>query len=45
MVTSNAWGDVEKAKRVFMESEVAPIQAKMLGLNALLGVDAFRFRA
>jgi capsid portal protein len=45
MVPSNAggFGDVEKAKRVFMENEVAPIQTKMLGLNAALGIEVFRF--
>ncbi|WP_233172046.1 phage portal protein [Dyella sp. ASV21] len=46
MIPTNAggFGDVEKAKRVFMENEIAPIQAKMLGLNHVLGVEAFRFR-
>jgi len=46
MIPTNAggFGDVEKAKQVFMENEIAPIQVKMAGLNAALGVDAFRFR-
>lgn len=46
MIPTNAdgFGDVEKAKRVFMENEIAPIQAKMLGLNATLGVEAFLFK-
>lgn len=46
MIPTNAggFGDVEKAKLVFMENEVAPIQSKMLGLNAVLGVEAFRFK-
>jgi hypothetical protein len=45
MIPSNAggFGDVEKAKQVFMENEIAPIQAKMRGLNAMLGIDAFQF--
>lgn len=38
------FGDVEKAKQVFVENESAPIQTKMIGLNALLGVEAFFFR-
>jgi hypothetical protein len=46
MIPTNAggFGDVEKAKGVFMENEVAPIQAKMLGLNGALGVEALRFQ-
>jgi capsid portal protein len=47
MIPTNAggFGDVEKATRVFIANEVAPIQARMLGLNKVLGVDAFRFKA
>lgn len=47
MIPTNAggFGDVEKAKLVFVENEIAPIQAKMQGLNMLLGVDAFRFKS
>jgi PBSX family phage portal protein len=46
MIPTNAggFGDVEKAKQVFMENEVAPIQAKMLGLNAGFNVDVFKFK-
>jgi hypothetical protein len=46
MIPTNAggFGDVEKAKQVFVENEVMPIQAKLLGLNAVLGVEAFTFR-
>ena len=45
MIPTNAggFGDVEKAKRVFMQNEIFPIQAKMNGLNIQLGVDAFKF--
>jgi PBSX family phage portal protein len=45
MIPTNAggFGDVEKAKMVFMENEIAPIQAKMQALNVQLGVEAFRF--
>jgi capsid portal protein len=47
MIPTNAggFGDVEKAKQVFMENEIAPIQAKMLGLNVLLGLTAFQFKS
>jgi PBSX family phage portal protein len=46
MIPTNAggFGDVEKAKQVFMENEIAPIQAKIFGLNDALGVEAFRFK-
>jgi PBSX family phage portal protein len=45
MIPTNAggFGDVEKAKQVFMENEVTPIQAKMVALNELVGVKAFCF--
>jgi PBSX family phage portal protein len=45
MIPTNAggFGDVEKAKQVFIENEIAPIQAKMEGLNAMLGVNVFKF--
>jgi len=45
MIPTNAggFGDVEKAKMVFMENEIAPIKAKMQALNVQLGVEAFWF--
>lgn len=45
VVPSNAggFGDVEKATRVFIANEIVPLQKRMLGLNAQLGVEAFRF--
>jgi PBSX family phage portal protein len=47
MIPTNTggFGDVEKAKQVFVENEIVPIQAKMTGLNEGLGVDAFRFKS
>ena len=47
MIPTNAggFGDVEKAKQVFIENEIAPIQAKMVDLNAALGMETFRFKA
>jgi PBSX family phage portal protein len=46
MIPTNAggFGDVEKAKRVFMENEIVPIQAKMTGLNGVIGVEAIKFK-
>ena len=44
-VNAGGFGDVGKAKQVFMENEVEPIKLKMMGLNASLGIDAFKFRA
>jgi hypothetical protein len=35
---------VEKAKQVFVENEIAPIQSKMLGMNVAFGVEVFKFR-
>lgn len=45
MIPTNAggFGDVKKAKQVFVENEIAPIQAKMMGLNSVLGIEALRF--
>lgn len=47
MIPTNAggFGDVEKAKQVFVENEIVPIQTKMLGLNVVLGGEVFRFNA
>jgi len=43
-VNAGGFGDVEKTTRVFMQNEIAPLQARMLGLNARIGAEAFRFR-
>lgn len=45
VVPTNAggFGDVEKATKVFHANEIVPIQRRMLALNNILGVEAFRF--
>lgn len=45
VVPTNAggFGDAEKATKVFRENEIVPIQKRMLALNKVLGVEAFRF--
>jgi phage portal protein, PBSX family len=45
LVPTNAggFGDVEKATKIFVANEIVPIQRRMLALNNVLGVEAFRF--
>ncbi|MDR3444476.1 phage portal protein [Dyella sp.] len=47
MIPTNAggFGDVGKARDIFVANEVAPIQARMLGLNESLGAEVFRFKS
>ncbi len=40
---SGGFGDVEKASDVFFENEIAPLQRKVMGLNAWLGQEVVRF--
>jgi PBSX family phage portal protein len=42
-MNAGGFGDVEKATRVFLANEIVPIQRRMLALNNVLGVEAFRF--
>lgn len=46
MIPTNAggFGDVGKARDIFVANEVDPIKARMLGLNELLGTEVFRFK-
>jgi capsid portal protein len=40
---AGGFGDVEKAKLVFMKNKVVPIHARMSDLNEVFGVDTFPF--
>lgn len=46
MVPTNAggFGDVSKAREVFMQNEIAPLLARMVGMNSALEAEVFRFR-
>jgi len=46
VVPTNAggFGDVEKATRVFLANEIVPIQKRMLAMNKVLGIEAFKFQ-
>jgi PBSX family phage portal protein len=43
-VNAGGFGDVDKASAVFMRNEIVPLQARLLGLNDELGVEAIRFK-
>ncbi|GIX39058.1 MAG: portal protein [Silanimonas sp.] len=40
---SGGFGDVEKAKAVFIENEILPLQARFAALNAWMGEEVVRF--
>lgn len=47
VVPSNAggFGDVTKARDAFVQTEIVPIQKRMLAVNEELGAEAIKFRS